>query len=146
MHIAHRDQQESVNVEELAKRIGLKRRQVAYLARKGEIPDVICVDGYHKAYPLTPANLGYIDWKRQKVKERKQPKTKGGGKKTTGVITIQGIRQEFDIWFRRAGRLDGILKIESEYLEDIIREIQPIARLHSRIIQELRSRDSVKET
>jgi hypothetical protein len=146
MHIAHQVQLQVIGAEELAKRVGLKRRQIAELARRGKIANAIRPDGYHYVYPLTPELLDWIEWKRRQVKQRRRPIEAAKPKSTSGVITIHGIRQEFDIWFRRVGSFDEILKMESEYLQDIAGEIQPIARLHSRITQELRSRDLVKKT
>jgi hypothetical protein len=145
MHIAHSDQPELFTVEELADRTGLKRRQIAQEARDGKIPGAIRPDGYHYAYPVTPELLDWIEWKRRKVQRRKRPIKTAKVKPTTGVITLQGLRQGFEIWFRRVGGLDGILKMKSEYLHDIISEIQPIARLYGRIAQELTHRDSIKE-
>ena len=131
MHIAHQEPVQAIGAEELAKRLGLKRRQVAYLAP--EIPDVIRPDGYRNMYPLTPANLDWIEWKRRKVQQRKRPTKTVKLKSNSGVITIQGIRQEFDVWFRRVGGIDGILQMSPEHRRDIVLEIQPIARLYSEL-------------
>lgn len=142
MHIAHRQNVEFIGVEELAKRVGLKRRHIAQLARDGKIPEAIRLDGYHFAYPLTRELVDWIEWKRRKVQKRKQPSKTAKVNLTTGVITVPGIHQEFDIWYRRVGGRDGILKMESEILRDLVVEMQPIALLHWRIEQELRRRDS----
>jgi hypothetical protein len=142
MHIAHQQNGDFISVEELAKRVLLKRRQIAQLARDGKIPGAIRPDGYHYVYPVTPELLDWIEWKRRRVQRRKQPVKKAKVNLETGVITVQGIRMEFDLWLRRVGGLDGILKMESEVLQDLVVEIQPIARLHWRINQELRQRVS----
>jgi excisionase family DNA binding protein len=142
MHIAHHQSSGFISVEELAKRVGLKRRQIAELARNGKIPGATRLDGYHYVYPITSELLEWIEWKRRRVKQRQRPVKTAHPKLASGVITIQGIRMEFDLWLRRVGGLDGILKMESEVLQDLVVEIQPIARLHWRINQELRQRDS----
>jgi len=146
MHIAYLQKAQFISVEELAKTVGLKRRQIAQLGRDGKIPGAIRLDGYHYAYPVTPELLDWIEWKRRKVQQRREPSKTGKVNLTSGVITIQGIRQSFDIWLRRVGGLDSILKMEPEYRQDIINEIRPIARLHSRLSQALTKRDSTKET
>ena len=66
---------------------------------------------------------------RRKVQRRKQPES-FQTRTNTGVITIQGLRQSFDIWKRRVGGLDGILKMDPEYQQDILVELQAFAMLH----------------
>jgi hypothetical protein len=145
MHIAHRHNAGFINVEELAKRVGLKRRQIAELARRGKIPGAIQPDGYHYVYPITRELLDWIEWKRLKVQQRKRRVKKAKVNLETGVITVSGIRQEFDIWLRRVDGVHGVLKMESEILQDLVVEMQPIARLHWRINQELKQRGSTKK-
>jgi hypothetical protein len=116
------------------------------MARNGEIPGAIRLDGYHYKYPVTPELLDWIEWKRRKVQQRKRPVKEAKLKWNIGVTTIQGIRQEFDVWLRRVGGIDGILKMPPECLEDIVIEIQPIEKLHSQIMQALTKRDSTKRT
>ena len=74
MHIAHLEEQKVIGVEELAKRVGLKRRQIGQLARNGKIPGAIRPDGYHYVYSLTPELLDWIEWKRRQVERRKHQK------------------------------------------------------------------------
>jgi len=50
-----------------------------------------------------------------------------------GIIGIHGISQEFDIWFRRVGELDGIMKMDKEHQDEILGEIEPIAKLYDQI-------------
>ncbi len=45
----------------------------------------------------------------------------------TGVVTIQGIRQSFEIWRMRVGGIDGVLKMEDDDQSAIIGELQEIA-------------------
>ena len=130
MHIAHSLSEDSIGVEELAKRVGLKRRRIAQMARNKEIPGATRPNGYQYIYPATPELLDWIEWKRRKVQQRKQRNGTSRVKLTTGVITIQGIRQEFDIWLRRVGGIDGILKMGPECSKDIATELRAIARLY----------------
>src|SRR5215472_15718249 len=111
MHIAHRQNTGFITVEELAKRVGLKRRKIAELARDGKIPGAIQPDGYHYAYPLTPELLDWIEWKRRRVNQRQRSLKMPHPKLASGVITVQGIRMEFDLSMRRVGGLDGIVKM-----------------------------------
>ena len=136
MHIAHLEEQKLIGVEELAKRVGLKRRQIAKLARNGKIPGAIRPDGYHYEYRVTPELLDWIEWKRRRIQRRKQPES-FQTRTNTGVITIQGLRQSFDIWKRRMGGLDGILKMDPEYQQDILVELQAFAMLHHDIYRVL---------
>ena len=120
-------------VEQLAELVGLKRRQIAYLARNKKIPDVICPNGYHYEYLVTPELLDWIEWKRRQIQRRKQPKT-SKTKGNVGVITIQGMRQSFEIWKRRVGGLEGILKMDPQRQQDILIELQAFARLYHDIL------------
>jgi transcriptional regulator with XRE-family HTH domain len=138
MHIAHPQPQLFLTVEDLAKKVGLKRRQIAELARREKIPGVSRLDGYHYVYPITPELLDWIEWKRRQVQQRKQPKS-SKTKTNVGVITIHGIRQSFDIWKRRVGGLDGILEMDRECQEGILVELQAFARLHHNIYRALNS-------
>lgn len=45
----------------------------------------------------------------------------------TGVVTIQGIRQSFEIWRLRVGGIDGVLKMETDDKSAIIGELQEIS-------------------
>lgn len=44
----------------------------------------------------------------------------------TGVITIHGIRQSFDVWYRRVGGIDGIRKMEPDLQVEIMEELDSI--------------------
>lgn len=46
-----------------------------------------------------------------------------------GLITIQGIRQEFDIWARRVGGIDGIKKMDMDNQVEIMEELSAICDL-----------------
>jgi hypothetical protein len=140
MHIAHLVEKQFLTVQELAKRMGLKRRQIAAEARKKRIPGVIRPDGYHYAYPLTPELLDWVEQKRRQVQRRKKAPAPERRKMNTGVITLQGIRAQFDVWLRRVGGLNGILKMGPEHINDILFEIEAIAKLHWQIIEALKGR------
>ena len=138
MHIAHSEVGQSITVEQLAKRIGLKRRQVANLAKKGGIPGVSRPDGCHYQYRLTPELRDWIERKRSEVTRRRvqrQSVVPNSGKaRTHGITTIHGIRMEFDIWLRRVGRLEGILKMDRQSRDDIVGELRAIAELHRALL------------
>jgi len=44
----------------------------------------------------------------------------------TGVITVQGIRQEFDIWSRRVGGLEGVKAMDMDHQVEIMEELSAI--------------------
>lgn len=50
-----------------------------------------------------------------------------------GVVTIDGIRQEFEIWLRRMGGSEGILKLPEDTVREIIKDLRPIAALCSKL-------------
>lgn len=131
MHIAHSENGQFITVEQLAKQIGLKRRQVANLAKKGEIPGVIRPNGCHYQYPFTPALRDWIQRKRSEVKRRRvrgqSVVPQSARALTRGISSIHGIRMEFEIWLRRVGGLDGILKMERQTQHMIVGEIRAIA-------------------
>ena len=136
MHIAH---QKVLHVGQLAKMVGLQRRQIAYLAKKGRIPDAICLDGYHYQYPLTPELSDWIEWKRRQVEERKRVNSPESRETKTDreVITIRGFRRRFDVWLNRVGGVKGILKMDDELRREILGELRPFARLHQNIYRSL---------
>src|SRR5437879_9611195 len=111
MHIAHHKNGKVITVEQLAKMVGLGRRQIAQLARDGKIPGVIRPNGYQNQYPLTPELLDWIPWKRRQVERRKHPDSPESRKIRTnaGVITIHGIRAQFDVWISGVGGLEGLV-------------------------------------
>jgi hypothetical protein len=133
MHIAYLTIGQVLSVEQLAELVGLKRRQIAYEARNGKIPGAIRPDGYHYEYRVTPELLDWIESKRRQVARRKHPSLRENRRTDTGVLTIHGMRQDFDIWKRRVGGLSGILKMDRECQQDILVELQAFARLHQDI-------------
>ena len=139
MHIAHYKDGDLITVQQVAKIIGLKRRAVAYLAKKRDIPDVTSTDGCHYAYRNTPRFRNWAERKRREVKAKKRPLIFRTQRNDVGVLTIQGIRMEFDIWLRKVGQLEGILKMEEEIQDEILRELEGFALLFKDI---LKSRDS----
>lgn len=95
---------EVITGPQLAKFVGLKRRQIANLARRkkedGGIPGVFRPHGYQFRFRLTTELRKWIKAKRQQVRKSRRPRPIKL-KRNVGIITIHGIRQEFDIWLRR---------------------------------------------
>lgn len=58
----------------------------------------------------------------------------------TGVYTVQGIRQSFDIWLRRVGGLGGVLDMDMDHKIEIMEELESICefglQLHHHIVQQ----------
>jgi len=137
MHIAH-SSKKTLSVEQIAQRTGLKRRQIANLARAGKIPGAVRRDGFHFEYRVCPELIEWIEWKTAKVAEQRHPKSPRAPREGGGVLNIQGIRVEFDIWLRRVGGVQGILKkLTQEERGSILREIKPIAWLYFELTQRL---------
>ncbi len=44
----------------------------------------------------------------------------------SGVVTIQGIRQSFDVWLRKVGGIDGVQGMEKDHQEEILNELDEI--------------------
>ena len=44
----------------------------------------------------------------------------------TGVLTIQGVRQSFDVWARRVGGIDGVKAMELDHKIEIMEELDAI--------------------
>jgi len=57
----------------------------------------------------------------------------------TGVITVQGIRQSFEIWARRVGGIEGVKKMELEDQIEIMEELDAICEfgmlLHDHLVK-----------
>lgn len=54
-------------------------------------------------------------------------------KNTHGIINIQGLRAEYDIWYRRVGEFEGIRAMDVKCQQEIISELSEIAFLHARL-------------
>ena len=150
MHIAHLRDGEFGSGPQLAGLVGLKPRQIANLARDGKIPGAFRPNGRQFQYRITPELLEWIQWKRNRVKQSKQPQCRKYSLRTLerqkgfGLNSMHGIRADFDNWSRRVGGSDGILKMEPECIEEIIGELQPIARLLDRLKGALEARKRSK--
>lgn len=44
----------------------------------------------------------------------------------TGIYTVQGIRQSFDVWHRRVGGIDGVKSMDVDHQVEIMEEIDAI--------------------
>lgn len=57
----------------------------------------------------------------------------------TGVITIHGIRQSFDVWYRRVGGIEGVRKMELDHQIEIAEELDSVMEfgyaLHDHLAQ-----------
>ena len=72
MHIAHHRRGKTIAVTEVARRAGLKRRQIAYRAARGEVPDARrSRDGYHFEYRNTPRLRRWCDEQKRLAAERR---------------------------------------------------------------------------
>lgn len=60
----------------------------------------------------------------------------------TGVLTIQGVRQSFDVWARRVGGIEGVKAMELDHKMEIMEELDAICEFgmllhdHLRKVQE----------
>lgn len=45
---------------------------------------------------------------------------------STGVVTVHGIRQSFDLWARKVGGIEGIIKMDDDHQTDIMEELLAI--------------------
>src|SRR5437773_2606895 len=72
MHIAHHRRRKTIAVTEVARRAGLKRRQVAYRAARGEVPDARrSRDGYHFQYGDTSRLRLWCEEQKRRAAERR---------------------------------------------------------------------------
>lgn len=56
---------------------------------------------------------------------------------STGVITIPGLRQEFDVWMHRVGGIEGVRKMDADTKQEIYEEIEPIMLFAIQLDEEL---------
>lgn len=54
-------------------------------------------------------------------------------KQTHGIISIHGIRQEIDVWLRRVGGIEGLLKMEEDDRKEIVGELNLISEIHAKL-------------
>src|SRR5262245_13677175 len=69
---------------------------------------------------LTPSQL------RLSMAEGEVIDTAAARQLSTGVITIPGIRQEFDVWMHRVGGIEGVTKMDFDTKQEIFEELEPI--------------------
>ena len=100
MHIAHR-KEKLLSVEDVARHCGLKRRQIANLARDGKIDGARrSADGYHFEYPDTEKLRTWIAWKRQAIRRRQAPVK---NPRNDGVPSPHAVAVHFMFWRREIG-------------------------------------------
>lgn len=58
---------------------------------------------------------------------------------TQGIITVNGIRVEFEAWLAKVKGVEGILAMEKAAITDILKELQPMATLYQQIIKGISS-------
>lgn len=122
---------EVITGPELARLVGLQRRQVAYLARQGAIPGAFRPYGNQFRFTVTSELENWIEWKCLQVSRSRQSLPSENRKMNVGVIAIHGIRQEFEIWRRRVE--PEIPKMEVEVIHEIIVELSGFVDLHGRL-------------
>lgn len=69
---------------------------------------------------LTPSQLRYS------IAEGEVVDRAAAKQLNTGVITIQGIRQEFDVWLRKVGGLNGVKAMDLDHQNEILEEVSAI--------------------
>lgn len=57
----------------------------------------------------------------------------------TGVLTIQGVRQSFDVWVRRVGGLEGVKSMEVDHQVEIMEELDAICEFGMRLHDHLQA-------
>src|SRR5882757_9351456 len=143
MHIAHSKRGNFLSVGQIAKLTGLKRRQIAILARQRRIPGArLSANGYHYEYPVSEELRDWIKRNALRVQKRKKPKEfKEKEGPHQGIVTVQGIYMAFEIWQRRfATGHYPFEKWPSADLNALLLELVPIAHLCTKINRILNSR------
>lgn len=54
-----------------------------------------------------------------------------------GIVSLKGVRQEFDIWLNRVGGIRGIYSMDKKEpgsIQDIIEDLEPFAELYSALV------------
>jgi hypothetical protein len=62
----------------------------------------------------------------------------------SGVVTIHGIRQQFDVWFKRVGEMDGISKMDTDNKQDILEELDGIANVWAELKEHLEEAEPIE--
>lgn len=72
----------------------------------------------------------------------------GDDKRNTGIVSIQGILAEFNVWLNRVGGYEGVAKQPNENLREILTQLQPMHDLYEDIELVLRreSKEQDRET
>lgn len=80
---------------------------------------------------LTPTQL------RLSMAEGEVVDTAAARQLSTGVITIPGIRQEFDVWMHRVGGIEGVRKMDYDTKQEIFEELEPLMLFAIKLEEEL---------
>lgn len=86
---------------------------------------------------LTPSQLRYS------IVEGEVVDRAAAKQQQTGVLTIQGIRQQFDVWLRRVHGLDGVKTMDADHKAEILDEIAPICEFGMQLNEHMVSLQSV---
>jgi hypothetical protein len=130
MDIGHPAEGKLLTGPQLAKMVGLKKSRIAQLAKTGRIPGAIRPNNYHFKFPLTPELRDWIDWKSRQVDQKKQPPRETPRERP--LVSIHGIRQEFDMWL---SRIEPKIKgWNDELLEEARLELAAFVHFHKRIV------------
>lgn len=122
---------EAIMGPQLAQLVGLKKRQIANLARKGAIPGAFRPYGNQFRFTLTPELENWIEWKRRNVARSRQPLPENR-KADGGILTIHGLRMKFDIWRRRVE--PGLENMDLEILDEIRRELTAFVEFNEKLV------------
>ena len=122
---------EVITGPELARLVGLQRRQVAYLARQGAIPGAFRPYGNQFRFTVTSELENWIEWKCLQVSRSRQSLPSENRKMNVGVIAIHGLRDDFERWRRRMEPV--IPELKSDDIHEILVQLSGLADFYGRL-------------
>jgi hypothetical protein len=78
---------------------------------------------------LTPGQL------KASIREGEVVDTTALRQQTRGIASVHGVRQDFDIWLRRVGGVEGIRKMNDEDVSAIMEELRPMYDLYRELMR-----------
>ena len=111
---------------------GLSRPSVARLASRNEIPGAFRHDGVHFRFENSRALAAWIEL--QNVKRKKHTHRLNANDRSVGLVTIEGISMQFNLWLRKVSEDDGFPnQWDASRLEAVRELLRPIVKLDAEI-------------
>jgi hypothetical protein len=115
---------------------GLSKASVARLASKNEIPGAFRHDGVHFRYENSRALAAWIELQnaKRKIPAIKKTHRLNADDKSVGLVTIEGVHMQFNMWLRKVTEDDAFpTGWDEERLKKVRELLKPIVAVDAEI-------------